>query len=70
MHIDINPLQMVAVADLLNGRNKKAVELVCDVLAHIGVCLTLKDDGSFEFETMINRAKRLVVEELMKCVSK
>lgn len=70
MHIDIDPSQMVAIADLLAGRNKKAVELVCDVLAQIGICLTPKDDGSFEFETMINRAKRLVVEELMKCASK
>lgn len=70
MNLVISPEQLVAVATRLHGRHPAAIRLVRDVLADLGLVCVPTNDGGYEFECILDRAKRLVVEELMKCVTK
>lgn len=66
MVLDIPVSSFVNLSDRLSCLSDNELVLVVDILADLGLCVSRRSDGGFDFESLINRAKRLVVEELMK----
>lgn len=70
MTLDISPSQLVSLASTLSALHRRERKAAYDVLADIGLLVSGRSDGGWEFETLIDRAKRMVLEELHKCVTK
>lgn len=66
MTIDISNRQLYRLARRLARMNPDLFRLVSDILADVGICAVERSDGFIQVESMLNRVKRLVCEELMK----
>lgn len=70
MKLEVTPVMLLRLSESLVALDRRAFVVVADALADIGLIVSPRDDGGFEFETVINRANRLVAQELMKCATK
>ncbi len=66
MQLDIPISAFTRVTDALRQLDADTLVVVCDILAELGLLVSPRADGGFDFETLLNRAKRLVIQELMK----
>lgn len=66
MVIDISSRQLRRLVSRFACMNAELFDLVRDLFADVGIFVVERTDGSIHIESMLNRAKRLVREELMK----